>query len=139
MWVIGKIEILIEKIESVPGFWGIEGLQRRARPNLRHGNVFVGDIESLKIAGGASELYSIVAQAIVFGHGFSANRVTASIEMIETHGGIPEGEVTANLIGVLGHKFGNGILRMDSWVVSEKIDGKGQEVEMGLFGIGGDE
>lgn len=62
--------------------WGVEGMLRRARPNLGQGNIFVGNIESLEVAGGACELNGIVAQPNMFGGGLSTNRVTAGIEMV---------------------------------------------------------
>jgi hypothetical protein len=103
------------------------------RPNLREAHVFVGNIVSLEVAGWASYLDGIVLQIIKPRGGLSTNGMTVYVEVVRTGGGIPECEITANLGGVLGDKIGDGCLGVDTRVIPQKVDGKGQEKEMGFL------
>lgn len=125
--------------ELISSMWRVEGLQRRPRPNLRQGDIFMRNIQSLKVAGGASELDRIVVQPGMFSGGLSANRVTAGVEVVGSRGGVPELEVSADGGSVFGDKLGDGGLGVDSGVVAEEINGEWEEEEVGFLWVGGDE
>jgi hypothetical protein len=65
--------------------------------------------------------------------GLSTNGMTVYVEVVSTGRGIPEFEITANPGGVLGDKIRDGCLGIDTRVVPQKVDGKGQEKEMGFL------
>lgn len=106
---------------------------RRTRPNLREGHVFVGNIQPLEVAGGASNLNGVVVQVRMLGGGLTTNGMTADIEMVGPPGGIPKFELPTDSIGILGDKFRNGSLGMHARIITQGIEGKGQEKEMSIL------
>lgn len=116
-----------------PGFGRIQHWVGLTGPNLREGDIFVGNIKPLKIAGGTSNLDRIVTQLKVVGCSLPTDGVTADVKVIGTPGCIPIHEIRADPFDVQSNKIRNGGLGMQARIVAHCIDGEGHEEEMSLL------
>lgn len=96
----------------------------------------MANIQPLEVAGGASNLNGIVMQVMMLGGCLTTNGMTADVEMVSASRGIPKFVLPTDSSGVLGDKIGNGCLGMHARIITQSIDGKGQEKEMSILWMG---